>query len=112
MAAADAVLVPGADLVSAWLDVDRRLAAADLVVTGEGRFDDSSLSGKGPGALAARALALGKNVHVFAGRAAVAAPPARLALHSITPDGTPLDRALRDAPANLAAALRAAFAGS
>ncbi len=109
MAAAGALLVPGADLVSAWLDVDRRLAAADLVVTGEGRFDDSSLSGKGPGALAARALALGKNVHVFAGRAAVAAPPARLALHSITPDGTPLDRALRDAPANLAAALRAAF---
>ncbi len=109
MAATGAGLVPGADLVSAWLDVDRRLAAADLVLTGEGRFDDSSLSGKGPGALAARALALGKKVHVFAGRAAVAAPPAGLALRSITPDGTPLERALREAPLNLAAALRAAF---
>ena len=27
----------------------------DLILTGEGRFDDSSLSGKGPGAVAARA---------------------------------------------------------
>jgi glycerate kinase len=97
MAAAGARLVPGAELVSAWLDLAPRLAAADLVITGEGRFDDSSLSGKGPGEVAARALALGKRVRVFAGRATVAVPPPGLALHSITPDGVPLDRALREA---------------
>ena len=96
MVAAGAHLVPGTDLVSAWLDVEAKLAAADLVITGEGRFDDSSLQGKGPGAIAARALALGKKVHVFAGRATVAHPPANLALHSITPVGVPLDRALRE----------------
>ncbi|MBL9201840.1 MAG: glycerate kinase [Opitutaceae bacterium] len=107
MAAAGAQLVPGAELVSAWLDLAPRLAAADLVITGEGRFDDSSLSGKGPGEVASRALALGKNVHVFAGRAAVAQPPPRLALHSITPDGVPLDRALREAGSFLQAAVRA-----
>src|SRR5687768_14071265 len=55
MTAADAQLVSGVDLVSAWLDLEARLASADVVITGEGRFDDSSLSGKGPGAVAARA---------------------------------------------------------
>ena len=109
MTAAGATLLPGFDLVSAWLDLEARLGSADLVITGEGRFDDSSLQGKGPGAVAARAMALGKKVHVFAGSATAAHPPANLALHSITPAGTPLAEALRHAPANLAAAVRAAF---
>jgi glycerate kinase len=109
MTAAGATLLPGFDLVSAWLDLEARLVAADLVITGEGRFDDSSLQGKGPGAVAARALALGKRVHVFAGSAAAAHPPANLALHSITPSGMPLAEALRRAPDNLARAVRAAF---
>ncbi len=109
MTAAGAELVPGYELVSAWLDLETRLAAADLVITGEGRFDDSSLNGKGPGAVAARALALGKRVHVFAGSATVAHPPANLALHSITPPGMPLDQALRLASLNLTKAVREAF---
>jgi glycerate kinase len=104
MAAARAKLLPGFDLVSAWLDIERRVAAADLVITGEGRFDESSLSGKGPGAVAARALALGKQVHVFAG-AVTATARDRLALHAITPPGTPLAEALRAASSNLAATL-------
>jgi glycerate kinase len=109
MTAAGAQLVPGFDLVSAWLNLESRLAAAEIVITGEGRFDDSSLSGKGPGAVAARALALGKQVHVFAGNATVAQPPEHLKLHSITPAGTPLDRALRQASLHLAHSVRAAF---
>ncbi len=108
MAAADAQLLPGFDLVSAWLELEARIAAADLVITGEGRFDDSSLTGKGPGAIATRALALEKRVHVFAG-AVTASPQENLALHAITPAGTPLDAALRAAPANLAAAIGRAF---
>jgi glycerate kinase len=109
MTAAGATLLPGFDLVSAWLDVESRLAAADLVITGEGRFDASSLQGKGPGAIAARALALGKQVRVFAGSATVPHPPANLSLHPITPAGTPLATALREAPANLASTVRAAL---
>ena len=109
MTAAGAELVAGFDLVSAWLDLETRLAAADIVITGEGRFDDSSLSGKGPGAVVARALALGKQVHVFAGAATAAHPPERLALHSITPAGVPLERALRQASLHLAHSVRAAF---
>jgi glycerate kinase len=109
MAAAGAELVPGFEFVSAWLDLEARLARADIVITGEGRFDDSSLQGKGPGAVAARALALGKQVHVFAGRATVARPPARLTVHSITPEGTPLDQALREAAENLQRAVGGAL---
>ena len=109
MTAARARLLPGIDLVEAWLDLAARLAAADLVITGEGRFDDSSLQGKGPGAVAARALALGKEVHVFAGRATAQQPPPRLNLHSITPADQPLEQALRAAAANLSQAVRAAF---
>ncbi len=109
VAAARARLLPGFELVSAWLDLEARLAAADLVITGEGRFDDSSLQGKGPGAVAARGLALGKPVHVFAGRATATQPPPGLQVHSITPDGVPLEQALREAPGFLAAAVRRAF---
>ena len=109
MTATDAQLVPGFELVSAWLDLERRFAEADLVITGEGRFDDSSLQGKGPGAIAARALALGKEVHIFAGTASVAHPPEKLKLHSITPAGEPLERALRQASLHLARSVRSAF---
>ena len=108
LCAADARLVPGSDLVSAWLDLDARLAAADLVITGEGRFDASSLSGKGPGARLARARSLGKPVHVFAGQIAV--PPADgCQLHAITPASHAQDRALREAAANLVRAVKTVF---
>jgi glycerate kinase len=109
MTATGAQLIPGFDLVSAWLNLEARLAAADIVITGEGRFDDSSLQGKGPGAVAARGLAMGKLVHVFAGSATVARPPAHLAVHSITPPGVPLEQALRLASINLMQSVRQAF---
>lgn len=106
MTAFDARLLPGYPLVEAWLDLEARLAAADLVVTGEGRFDLSSLEGKGPGAVIARALRGGKPVHVFAG-AVTAEPPAGVAVHAITPAGTPREQALGHAGAYLAAAIAA-----
>jgi glycerate kinase len=109
MTAAGATLLPGFDLVAAWLDLETKLAAADIVVTGEGRFDESSLEGKGPGAVAARGLALGKTVHVFAGQVAAAARPG-LSLHAITPPGTSLEQALREAPDNLTTSARVVFA--
>ncbi|MBM3843581.1 MAG: glycerate kinase [Verrucomicrobia bacterium] len=106
MAAAGARLLPGFDLVAAWLDLEARLAAADLVLTGEGRFDVSSLQGKGPGAVAARALARGKRVVVLAGQATLPEPPPGLVARSISPPGLPLAEALREAPERLAAAAR------
>jgi len=108
--ALDAKLVPGFDLFAAWFDLDARLRAADVVLTGEGRFDDSSLGGKGPGAIARRALELGKKVHVFAGQIAVTEKPAGLRLHAITPSGNDLASALRATEKNLAATVKKAFA--
>ncbi|HLP01540.1 MAG TPA: glycerate kinase [Opitutaceae bacterium] len=109
MTAARAQLVPGWSLVHDWLDLDRRLAAADLVITGEGRFDASSLSGKGPGALVAAAAAAGKRALVLAGSLGelppAALPPLARA-HAITPPDLPLATALTRTPELLATALR------
>jgi glycerate kinase len=107
MTAADATLLPGFDLIAAWLDVAARMKAADLILTGEGRFDASSRDGKGPGALAGRARTMGKPVHIFAGEITTEAPG--LQLHAITPAGMPLPEALRAAEGHLAAAVAAAF---
>ena len=109
MTAAGATLLPGFDFVSAWLDLDRRIAAADVVLTGEGRFDASSLAGKGPAAVAARARALGRPAHIFAGAVGTGVPPTSYAVHAITPAGTPLATALSATAANLAAAVRRTF---
>ncbi|CAM5780015.1 glycerate kinase family protein [Cellulomonas persica] len=49
-------LVAGASLVADAVGLDARIAAADLVVTGEGRFDWQSLHGKVASLVAERAL--------------------------------------------------------
>lgn len=102
-------LVPGADLVSAWMGLEAKLQAADIVITGEGQFDATSLTGKGPGGLALRAGALGKAIHIFAGRIALADPPYPLRCHAITPEGMPLGEALATARENLSRSIRATF---
>ena len=106
MVAAGAQLLLGSALVSAWLDIDARIAAADLVITGEGRYDRSSLDGKGPGVIAAKAAAAGRPVRIFAGEVRGVEGANR---YPITPPGTDPRRALRNAPAYLAAAITSAF---
>jgi glycerate kinase len=51
----DAQLQPGAQLVLELLQVETAIAAADLVLTGEGRLDYQTGFGKAPGAVAALA---------------------------------------------------------
>ena len=109
MTAARAKLLGGFDLVAAWLDLDARIAAADVVITGEGRFDQSSLDGKGPGAVASRAIAQGKPVHVFAGAVTALSNSQKFKAHVITPPGQPLADALRATGVNLAAAVAREF---
>jgi glycerate 2-kinase len=104
-AAAGARLVPGSALVSAWLQLEARLRAADWIVTGEGRYDASSASGKGPGALVAAARAAGRRCAVFAGSIALeragATPSEPCELIAISDPALPLDRALAEAAQNL-----------
>ena len=92
---AGAEMVPGADLVLEWLDLPARVQAADVVLTGEGRFDRSSLEGKGPSAVTRLALGAGKRVHAFVGSVEKGLVlPSGLFLHEITPEGIPLSEAL------------------
>jgi glycerate kinase len=109
MAALGAKLLPGFDLVAQWIDLEARIAAANVVVTGEGRFDQSSLSGKGPGAITRKALARGKRIVVLAGSVDVTAAPDGLELRSITPSDIPVPAALAAGPDYLAAAIREVF---
>lgn len=62
-------IASGFDLVAEATGLAERLAAADLVVTGEGRFDAQSAQGKVTGRLIELAGAAGKPVVVFAGQA-------------------------------------------
>ena len=45
-------LVPGFELFARQSNLDRHLRSADLVITGEGALDDSTLMGKGTGQIA------------------------------------------------------------
>ncbi len=68
-AAWGAVLTPGAAELGRLAGLDRELAEADLVITGEGRFDETSLTGKTCGTVIAAAAAAGVPVAVVAGQA-------------------------------------------
>ena len=106
LTAAHAQLVPGFDLVEAWLGIADKLTNADLVITGEGCFDQSSFEGKGPGSLAHRAAETGKRTHIFAGATrSIPTLPAGCSVHAITPADTPLPAALAEAAGNLAATM-------
>ena len=108
MAAAGARILPGCDLVSAWLDLERKIGRADLIITGEGSFDESSSQGKGPGSVVDQALARGKTVHVFAGK--IDAPAQNnMHLHAISKGSTPLNESLASGAKNLEATVRRIF---
>ena len=67
LAAIGARLLPGFDLVAERVGLQERLAAADLVVTGEGLVDATSLTGKVVGRVLDRARAAGTEALVVAG---------------------------------------------
>ncbi len=60
-------LVSGFDMVATQVGLEARVAAADLVVTGEGRLDEQSLQGKGPVGVARFARRAGKKIVGVAG---------------------------------------------
>ena len=77
-------IVSGFDVVAEATELHKRFAAADLIVTGEGRFDAQSLRGKGPARLVEMARVAGKRIVVFAGSAEGDASV--VTLDSIEPD--------------------------
>ena len=118
LALARATLRPGAELVLEVLDFDRRLHNADLVVTGEGRLDRQTLSGKAPYAVARAAHAKGIPVVAVAGavdlpaselermgiaRAVAASPPSVKAEEALQRAAELVERAASDLSMSLKA---------
>ena len=95
----NATLRAGFDIVAETMHLGARVAAADLVVTGEGRLDDQTLDGKGPAGVAALARKAGKRVIAFGGSVTESARGAGLfdTLVAIAEPSLPLAEAMRDA---------------
>ena len=85
---AKARLVPGAEWVLERVGFDAALAKADLVITGEGTFDRTSLAGKAAGEVLRRAQAARKKVAVVAGRVVDL-----IGAHTVSGQGETLDLA-------------------
>ncbi|WP_294384419.1 glycerate kinase [Prosthecobacter sp.] len=100
-------LTSGFDLIADLVHLRDRIAAADLVITGEGRLDAQTLHGKGPMGVADMARELGKPVAAFAG-AIEAEEQLRTRfdlLCAIKPREMPLAEAMQRGPELLAAAV-------
>ncbi|MFH1476298.1 MAG: glycerate kinase [Verrucomicrobiota bacterium] len=101
----DATLESGA----AWVARQNRLAEAiiqaDLIITGEGRLDEQTAFGKVPAFVARMAQTLGKPVIALGGSVAAGLDLQTIGIArciAVTPPGTPLATALREAKNNLA----------
>ncbi|QZT65333.1 glycerate kinase [Mycolicibacterium austroafricanum] len=95
----------GAAIIAEHTALDADIAAADLVITGEGRFDDQSLHGKVVSALAAGARSRRIPVLVLAGQVTLdraALQTAGIAsAHSVTDHAGSVQRAIEDAASQL-----------
>lgn len=90
-------LKPGADAVLDLLHFEDNLDGAAAVITGEGRIDAQTLQGKLPAVVARRAKAFSPALRVIAitGCSVLSSPQRDFdEIIQITPEGTPLQRAL------------------
>ena len=102
-------LVSGFDMVATQVGLEARVAAADLVITGEGRLDEQSLQGKGPVGVARLARRLGKKIVGVAGSVddSAALRGQFDLLIPIKPAAMPLDEAMRRTGELIETAVRA-----
>jgi len=98
LAALGARLLPRFEVLLDRLDLDARLARADLVITAEGALDRQTPRGKIPAEVARRAKAYGKPVLALAGTLGEGA-------HEVRASGIDAYRSILPAPVGLAEAL-------
>lgn len=93
-----ATLRSGIDTLLDMLHFDERVAACDLVVTGEGRIDRQTLMGKAPSGVLRRATQQGR-VAIAVGGGVAWCDELRdggfAAIYAATPEGQPLEEAMR-----------------
>lgn len=101
-------LVSGFDLIADLTDLRPRIAAADLIITGEGRLDAQTLHGKGPMGVAKLAHQLQKPIIGIAGliEARDQLAPHFSSLIQVKPDALPVAEAIQRGPELLAEAVR------
>jgi glycerate kinase len=99
LAAFGAKLVPGAPFILEAARFEQRAKGASLILTGEGRFDATSLVGKATGAVIAAARRLGIPVAVVCGRNDLKRPPPGVVAVVESPD----PKRAREGVANAAA---------
>ena len=96
---------PGFELLARTVGLERAIAGADLVITGEGSIDAQTLSGKAPAGVAALAKRHGVPCLALAGRVGEGADVLYAhgvsALVPIVQGVTTLEEALNDGPRNL-----------
>jgi glycerate kinase len=90
-AALGAELVPGAAALLDLVGFDERVGGYDLVVTGEGRVDATTLEGKAPAVVAERCARAGVRCVVFGGVVAGPVPDAEVVALSGDPDRAEAD---------------------
>ena len=102
-------LVSGFDMVASQINLEARVASADLVITGEGRLDEQSLQGKGPVGVARLARRLGRKIVGVAGSVDDSAGLRAQfdLLIGIKPAAMPLDEAMRRTGELIESAVRA-----
>ncbi|WP_298769792.1 glycerate kinase [uncultured Shewanella sp.] len=110
MSILQATMKPGIDLILAITELDKKIANADLVITGEGCLDSQTLNGKAP--LGVTRLANHYAVPVIAIGGSIGEDANKLldngitALFSITPKDLPLPTLLKQAKSHLYACSR------
>ena len=95
----NASLERGVEMVLDAIGFDEIIAGADLVITGEGRVDSQTLTGKTPFGVAQRAIRQGIPVVAIGGSVAIDPQQAREAgfkdALQVTPEGMPLSEAMK-----------------
>lgn len=94
----DAQLQPGIRLLLDTLDFDSKIRHADLIITGEGKIDRQTLRGKVPYGVLEAARKHQIPVVAIAGSvedADLLAQAGFAGIYAVTPDGTPLEQAMR-----------------
>jgi glycerate kinase len=91
----DADLKKGADMVLDAIGFDQMIENADLVITGEGKIDGQTLTGKLPYAVARRASARNIPVIAICGRTEVESLPCFASICPVTPQEMSLEQAMQ-----------------
>lgn len=103
-----AEMVSGSDVILDAVGFENVIQDADLVITGEGKMDHQTQTGKLPFKVAQRAAAKGVPVFAICGTAEIDQLPGAKAIKPVTPEGMPLSEAMKQdvAMENIRAAVR------